>query len=180
MNQLAFFIIIAILLVLLVRQSNAAKQSETYYELRTNIGDYEKSVKKMTQVQPKEQLTETGAGDKNLLYSSTLFQGAVHELKPNEEVEFLAQQPGEFGAIRIWKYKSLKKGQFKIVKFTAYLQKTADKAEEKLVVYAEPRYGSVPDLEAYINEDPKLANVTDGLAFDPTINRAINYTITIV
>jgi hypothetical protein len=174
------FVFIGLIALLVFTLMLRQQPRERYYQLASDIGENTRLVKEVTQAMPATQTTQTGLGAAQL-YTSALFQGDVKPLVRGEEVEFMVQQPGGGGkaAVRIWKYRSIKKDQFNVLKFTAHLQKTKDKDAERLVIYAEPRYGNIADIEAYLSEDPQLAS-SNTLAFDSNLDRAANFTVTLV
>lgn len=158
------------------RTLSTTAKAEKYYMLDV---EPPATVKGLTETPPAWAGDLTGPADRTTLYTYTIYQGNAVELKPGEEVEFMTQYPNKAGVTRIWKYKSIKKNQFKQLKFTGYVQKTDNLKEDKLVVYAEPRYGSVSDLEAYLNEDPLLQS-ENGLALRGDMNRTVIYTVAVV
>jgi hypothetical protein len=141
------------------------------YNLYVNTGS---PVKMLTSQQPQTDIANTGLSDITLLYPNNTFQGSPVELAPGKEIEFMRQVPGVRGetqTTRVWKYKSLKKNPYKMLKFTAHI---ANKKKQNLVIYATPRFSSIEDLDAYLQEDPNLKSV---LAYDPEYPAPIIFTV---
>jgi hypothetical protein len=178
MDRSTGYFLIVVGVIGLIGLEMANRKRETLYTVASDIGQNDKLVK--TFILDKDvhsQAHATGLSDQAQLFSETLFQGNTKILEPGQEIEIMVQQPNGVGVTRIWKYKSLKKNQFKTLKFTTFLHRTADKPEDRMVVYAQPRTGSIADIELYLNEDPQLVSK---LAFDPQVKRPMTLTVSII
>ena len=170
-------IFIVIIVALLLMWLNQHSQRETYNtDGSAVVSNTKRSVLDRQSLNP-PRTSGLGASPASFLFTEPVYQGRQIEIDQGEEVEFMRQVPTRLGVNRLWKYKSLRKDPYIVAKFTAYIARTQTEPEEKLVVYAEPRFGSIENIDLYLKDDPKLA-LKSGLAYGAN-DREITYTLTL-
>jgi hypothetical protein len=95
------------------------------------------------------------------LFSELKFQGAQFAAKRDQDVPFLVHTVGADGAVvREWRFKSMQFGPRATLRICANFQKNTRTGERgrRNVVKATPRFSSIDDIQAYLEEDAQLKN----------------------